>query len=77
MLGKLEYRSDRVTGAVAGVEGPVGRTALTVDGDAIARRLIASVSANWSPRGTEDEEVERRRRTPQGWRVIDPREGER
>ncbi len=53
-LGKLEYRSDVVTGAVAGETGPAGRTALTVTGDARSRRLIGSLSTNWSPRGYED-----------------------
>ena len=51
LLGRIEYRSDEVTGAVAGQTGPVGRTALTVNGDALSRRLVGSVSANWSPRG--------------------------
>lgn len=50
LLGRAEYRSDAVTGAVAGLTGPVGRTALSVTGDAISRRLVGSVSANWSPR---------------------------
>ncbi|MEL6531081.1 MAG: hypothetical protein AAFQ27_14050, partial [Pseudomonadota bacterium] len=50
MLGKLEYRSDRITGAVAGEAGGAGRTALIVDGDATSRRLVASWSTNWSPR---------------------------
>ncbi len=52
-LGKLEYRSDAVSGAVAGEAGPAGRTALLVDGDARSRRLIASLSTNWSPQGGE------------------------
>ena len=64
MLGKLEYRSDVVRGAVAGEAGPAGRTALIVDGDARSRRLIASVSTNWSPREWDrdenDELVQRR-----------------
>ncbi len=51
-LGRIAYRSDAVTGAVAGEVGPAGRTALTVTGDALSRRLIGSVSANWSPRQT-------------------------
>ncbi|MFU7528124.1 hypothetical protein [Qipengyuania sp. ASV99] len=51
MLGKLEYRSDRVTGGIAGQAGAAGRTALIVDGDATSRRLVASWSTNWSPRG--------------------------
>ncbi|UYV15418.1 carboxypeptidase-like regulatory domain-containing protein [Porphyrobacter sp. ULC335] len=50
LLGRVEYRSDAVTGAVAGQTGPVGRTALSVTGDAVSRRLVGSVSANWSPR---------------------------
>jgi len=50
LLGRAEYRSDAVTGAIAGQAGPVGRTALTVNGDALSRRLLGSVSANWSPR---------------------------
>ncbi len=48
-LSKLEYRSDEVHGAVAGAPGPVGSTALTVDGDARSRRLVGSVSGNWTP----------------------------
>jgi len=57
MLGRLEFRSDRVTGAVAGEVGGAGgggRTALVVDGDATSRRLVASLSTNLSPRGQED-----------------------
>lgn len=53
MLGKLEFRSDKVSGAVAGETGPAGRTALLIDGDARSRRLIASVSTNLSPQGTD------------------------
>ena len=54
-LGKVEYRSDSVTGAVSGETGPEGRTALTVDGDATSRRLMASLSTNWSPHSHDDE----------------------
>ncbi|WP_240505995.1 hypothetical protein [Erythrobacter colymbi] len=59
MLGRLEFRSDRITGAVAGEIGGIGaagagRTGLTVDGNATARRLVASFSANFSPRGHVD-----------------------
>lgn len=49
-LSKLEYRSDEVRNAVAGEAGAAGRTALLVDGDARSSRMIASISANWSPR---------------------------
>ncbi|WP_324260176.1 hypothetical protein U4960_08245 [Altererythrobacter sp. H2] len=59
-LAKLEFRSDRVAGAVAGETGPAGRTALAVTGDAKAQRLIASLSTNWSPRGMDDGEQVRR-----------------
>lgn len=57
MLGRLEFRSDRVTGAVAGEAGGAGgagRTALVVDGDAQSRRLVASLSTNFSPRSDVD-----------------------
>lgn len=54
MLGRLEYRSDRVEDAIAGQAGGAGRTALIVDGDALARRLVASLSTNLSPRGQDD-----------------------
>lgn len=49
MLGKLEYRSDAVRRAIRGGAMPVGRTAILVDGDALSRRLLASLSTNWSP----------------------------
>ncbi len=60
MLGRLEYRSDEVTGAVAGGT-TLGGTALTVDGNAVARRLVGSFSANYSPRGQDDAGAEVRR----------------
>lgn len=60
MLGKIELRSDDITGAVAGqaagVSGGAGRTALIVDGDAVSRRLVGSLSTNWSPRGWDADE---------------------
>ena len=52
-LGKLEFRSDEVTDAVAGEAGAAGNTALLVDGDAKSSRLIASLSTNWSPQGRD------------------------
>ncbi|GAA4036985.1 hypothetical protein GCM10022213_03150 [Parerythrobacter jejuensis] len=60
-LGKIEYRSDAVTNAVAGETGPAGRTALLVNGDAQSRRLIASLSTNWSPQGEDDDGLMTRR----------------
>ncbi len=64
MLGRLEFRSDAVTGAVAGEiggAGGAGRTALTVDGNASSRRLVASLSSNYSPRDRLDDGAEVRR----------------
>ena len=59
-LTKLEYRSDQVRGAIAGETGPAGRTILTVDGDAKSRRLIGSLSTNWSPQGRNEERLVQR-----------------
>ncbi|MEO1221793.1 MAG: hypothetical protein AAFY42_10655, partial [Pseudomonadota bacterium] len=56
MLGKLEYRSDKVTGGIAGQAGGAGASALIVDGDATSRRLVASWSTNWSPRDWDEDE---------------------
>ncbi|WP_230206809.1 hypothetical protein [Novosphingobium sp. Gsoil 351] len=53
VLAKVEYRSDEVVGALAGGIGPAGRTALTVSGDARSRRLIGSLSTNWTPYGRD------------------------
>ncbi len=53
-LTKLQFRADAITGAVAGEAGPAGRTALAITGDARSRRLIGSVSANWSPTRREE-----------------------
>lgn len=57
MLGRVEFRSDQVTNAVAGEiggAGGAGRTALVVDGSATSRRLVGSLSTNFSPRGLVD-----------------------
>jgi len=56
LLGKLEFRSDSVTNAAAGQSAPVGQTALTVTGDAQSRRVLASLSTNWSPRQFDEEQ---------------------
>lgn len=55
-LSKIEYRSDSVTNAVAGQAGPAGQTALLVTGDAKSRRILGSISANWSPEGGDEED---------------------
>ena len=60
MLGRVEYRSDEVTGATAGGTA-LGGTALTVDGNAVARRLVGSLSTNFSPRGEDNAGAQVRR----------------
>lgn len=47
-LEKLELRSDRVSGAVAGQSDAIG-SVLLVTGDAVSKRVINSLSVNWSP----------------------------
>ncbi|HEY6916081.1 MAG TPA: hypothetical protein VI381_00400, partial [Allosphingosinicella sp.] len=47
-LDKLELRFDEVTGAQAGVAGPLG-TPLSITGDARSRRIINHLSLNWTP----------------------------
>ncbi len=49
-LNKSEFRSDKVRDPVAGQAWPIGGT-LTIDGDATSRRLLNSVSVNWTPLG--------------------------
>jgi uncharacterized repeat protein (TIGR01451 family) len=53
LLEKLELRDDRVEGAVAGVPGPLG-TPFTVAGDARSRRVVNSLSVNYSPYDGEE-----------------------
>ncbi|WOE73898.1 hypothetical protein [Alterisphingorhabdus coralli] len=48
-LQRLEFREDSVRNAVAGEAGPIGGALLTVDGDVTSRRLINSVSINYTP----------------------------
>lgn len=60
LLAKLEYRSDQVTGAVAGEVGPTGRSALTITGDGRSERVIASVSGSWTPGGKANGQEVRR-----------------
>ncbi len=54
-LEKLEIRSDVVRGGIAGTAGPIGGAPLLVTGDAISRRVINSISVNWSPQGHSGE----------------------
>ena len=55
-LNKSEFRSDKVRDAVAGEPGPIGGGALTIDGDATGRRLLNSLSLNWTPLGERGED---------------------
>jgi uncharacterized repeat protein (TIGR01451 family) len=66
-LAKLEYRSDRISGVAAtagagAVQGPgaLDGTALTVNGNARSRRIVASFSGNWAPHGRVDGEMVQR-----------------
>jgi uncharacterized repeat protein (TIGR01451 family) len=52
-LEKLEFRLDQVEGAVAGQPGPIGGPALGIDGDARSRRVINSLTVNYSPVGED------------------------
>jgi len=54
ILDKAEFRSDSIKNAVAGNAGPIGGAALTISGDAVSRRLINSVSINYSPISDND-----------------------
>ncbi len=49
ILNKTEYRYDAVKNAVAGEQGPIGGANLTVNGDASSRRIINSLSVNYTP----------------------------
>ena len=49
ILNKTEFRYDAVRGAIAGAAGPVGGVLLNIDGDATSRRLVNSLSVNFTP----------------------------
>jgi hypothetical protein len=51
-LDKLELREDAVKGAVAGVAGPLGL--LDVSGNVTSRRLVNSLSTNFSPNDRQE-----------------------
>lgn len=55
-LNKAEIRTDSVKNAVIGQPGPIGGPALTINGDARSRRLLNSLSVNWTPLGNRDDE---------------------
>ena len=48
-LEKLEFREDRVRNAVAGASGPIGGAPLLVNGNVTSRRIINSLSVNYTP----------------------------
>ncbi len=48
-LEKLELRSDSISGATLGLPGPIGGAPSLVSGDASSKRVINSLSVNWSP----------------------------
>lgn len=48
-LEKLEFREDRVRNAVAGESGPIGGAPLLVNGNVTSRRIINSLSVNYTP----------------------------
>ena len=53
-LQKLELREDRVRNAVAGATGPIGGAPLLVSGDVTSRRIINSLSVNYTPVDAQD-----------------------
>ncbi len=53
-LDKAEVREDLVRNAVAGQSGPIGGVPLTVSGDVTSRRIVNSLSLNWSPVEKQD-----------------------
>lgn len=54
LLNKTELRYDAVRNAVACVAGPVGGALLNIDGDAKSRRVINSLSVNYTPINDQD-----------------------
>ncbi len=57
-LNKTEFRHDAVKNAVAGLPGPIGGAPLLVDGDVKSNRVINSMSINYTPIDSEDEDRE-------------------
>jgi hypothetical protein len=54
VLNKTEFRYDAVRDAVAGEAGPIGGAPLNIDGDAKSRRVINSLSVNYTPIDEQD-----------------------
>ncbi|WP_298169229.1 isopeptide-forming domain-containing fimbrial protein [Novosphingobium sp.] len=63
-LSKFEFRSDRISGVTAangnGTGAATDGTALTVDGNARSRRIVASFSGDWAPNGRVDGQMVQR-----------------
>jgi uncharacterized repeat protein (TIGR01451 family) len=55
-LNKTEFRYDAVRNAVAGLPGPIGGAVLEIDGNAKSRRVINSLSINYTPVDEDDGE---------------------
>ncbi len=53
-LNKSEFRYDAVRGAVSGLPGPIGGAPLNIDGDAKSRRVVNSLSVNYTPIDDDD-----------------------
>ena len=53
-LDKIEFNEDKVRDAVSGRAGPIGGALLTVDGNVTSRRVINSLSVNYTPVGGEN-----------------------
>jgi uncharacterized repeat protein (TIGR01451 family) len=49
LLNKFELRYDAVKNAVAGLPGPIGGASLFVNGNAQSRRIVNSLSVNYTP----------------------------
>lgn len=54
VLNKTEFRFDSIKNALAGLPGPIGGAALNISGDAKSRRVINSLSVNYSPIEEDD-----------------------
>ncbi|MDE2340181.1 MAG: hypothetical protein KGL21_03840, partial [Alphaproteobacteria bacterium] len=57
-LDKLEVREDLVRNAIAGQAGPIPGEVLSVSGDVTSKRIVNSLSLNWSPQGHQDDDGE-------------------
>ncbi|MEH6756496.1 MAG: hypothetical protein V7676_03170 [Parasphingorhabdus sp.] len=53
-LEKLEFREDKIRNATAGTSGPIGGAPLLVNGDVTSRRIINSLSVNYTPIDVDD-----------------------